>query len=226
MVTSVKMQVEMQTPSQTVTLDLDPDDDDAVKTGTQPGQSLQKTVGFDLREEGTHVLAVSITYSETIHSQAEKSASGGRVRTFRKLYQFLAQPCLSVRTKASDLPARQDLVPALSRYALEAQLENLADGPITLEELIFEAKMPFVSTSLNWDVAEPDIKDVELPTLIPRDITQVAYLIEEQHDKLERIAKELTADGRTILGVLTIRWRSAMGDPGVLSTGWLTSRRK
>ena len=216
----------MQTPSQTVVLDLDPKEDEALKRGMQPGESLQKSVGFDLREEGTHVLAVSLTYSENISSKMEKSASGGRVRTFRKLYQFLAQPCLSVRTKASDLPTRQNLVPELARYALEAQLENLADGPITLEELTFEAKMPFVSTSLNWDVPQPDVEKFELPTLASREITQVAYLIEEHHDQVERIAKELTKDGRTILGVLTIRWRSAMGDPGILSTGWLTSRRK
>jgi hypothetical protein len=31
----------------------------------EPGQSLQKIVSFELKEEGSHVLAVTVTYSET-----------------------------------------------------------------------------------------------------------------------------------------------------------------
>lgn len=68
-------------------------------------------------------------------------ASSGRVRTFRKLYQFVAQPCLSVRTKASELPSveveNKSLGPygrtKLLRYALEAQLENVGDSAVVLK---------------------------------------------------------------------------------------------
>ena len=227
-VTSVKMSAEIQTPSQTVPLELAPNNDEASKSGINHGESLQEIVRYDLREEGSHVLAVSLTYSENIISKS--TTSGGRVRSFKKFYQFQTQPCLSVRTKASELPSRDaggEKRPGsgLSRYALEAQLENLADGLITLEHLIFEATSPFRSTSLNWDVPHSDTEELETPTLAPREVTQVAFLIEEQATKGDKAAKEVTKDGRTILGVLTIRWRSAMGDPGVLSTGWLTSRR-
>lgn len=229
-VTSVKLIAEMQTPSQTVPLELTPDHDEAGRSGLLPGESLQKVVRFDLREEGSHVLAVSLSYSENILSKSANSASGGRVRSFRKLYQFLAQPCLSVRTKASDLPSldtsndrRQSA--KLSRYALEAQLENLADGPITLDNLTFDAKSPFKSTSLNWDIPNLDSKRATAPTLAPREVTQVAFFIDEDPPGARDKAKEFTKDGRAILGVLTIRWRSAFGDPGILSTGWLTSRR-
>ena len=228
-VTSVKIVAEMQTPSQSVPLQLIPDHDEAGRSGLDPGESLQKVVRFDLREEGSHMLAVSVSYSENILSKSASSASGGRVRTFRKLYQFAAQPCLSVRTKASVLPLPetgidQRHLAKRSRYALEAQLENLADGLITLENLTFDAKSPFRSTSINWDIPNLDTKRATAPTLAPREVTQVAFVLDEGYGPSDE-PKEYTKDNRVILGVLTIQWRSASGDPGVLSTGWLTSRR-
>ena len=215
----------MQTPSQTVPLDIHPSSSEAEQSGIAPGQTLQRIVRYDLREEGSHVLAVSLTYSENIVARAEKPVvSGGRVRSFRKLYQFQVLPLLTVRTKATDLP---DTERRGSRYALEAQLENLADDMITLESLSFDPKAPFRSKSLNWDITPPGKEGLVSPMLAPREITQVAFLIEErQREGEDVIEKEYTNDGRTILGVLTIRWRGAMGDPGILSTGWLTSRRK
>ena len=229
-VISVKMTAEMQTPSQTLPLELVPASDEAAKSGLVPGESLQKIVRYDLREEGSHVLGVGLSYSENVISKSGSSASGGRVRSFKKLYQFQAQPCLSVRTKASDLPSHESTMlqaqaSRLSRYALEAQLENLADGFITLQDLTFDAKSPFRSTSLNWDLPTLERKQTTPPTLAPREVTQIAFLIEENPGEDEGSRKEITKDGRTILGVLTIQWRSAMGDPGVLSTGYLTSKR-
>lgn len=233
MITSVKITAEMQTPSQTVVLELSPKEDDLSRSGLPPGATMQNVVRFDLREDGNHVLSVSLSYSEILMSRVENSASSGRVRTFRKLYQFIARPCLSVRTKTSELSSvesgkENSQAQRSSQYALEAQVENLADGIITLEGLTFDAKAPFKSRSLNWDVPLPDQAISQLPMLAPQDITQVAFLIEEQNipyrDK-DFSKKEFTKDGRTILGKLTIRWRSAMGDPGILSTGWLTSKK-
>lgn len=149
-ITSVRVVAEMQTPSQVASLDLesaaDGDDDgdkdggDDSKDGLEKGQSQQKIVRFDLKEEGNHILAVSVSYTETIMG-TDSQAAGGRVRTFRKLYQFVAQPCLSVRTKASELPPleveNKSLGPygrtGLLRFALEAQLENVGDGAVVLK---------------------------------------------------------------------------------------------
>ena len=219
----------MQTPSLTVPLDLESSDDELEKSQVELGESLQKIVRFDLREEGSHVLAVSLSYSETTISQ-ERSASSGRVRSFRKLYQFNSQPCLSVRTKVSDIPCaqvgneKQQSSPV--DFALEAQLENLADGPITLEKVTFNPKSPFKSKSLNWDVARPDGEHVESPVMMPREVMQVAFLIEEQHDIPDLTARERDKSGRTILGQLSIQWRTAMGESGFLSTGWLMEKRR
>lgn len=136
----------MQTPSQTIPLELLPADEEPTKsTGTSTTASVQKIIHFDLKEEGNHVLAVSVNYTETMMAPNKDApsgfqASGGRARTFRKLYQFVAQPCLSVRTKATELAPREIEGRSggpfgktrLLRFALEAQLENVGDGMIVL----------------------------------------------------------------------------------------------
>ncbi|KAK2803986.1 hypothetical protein FQN50_006792 [Emmonsiellopsis sp. PD_5] len=227
----------MQTPSQIVPLDLSPSDDEAAQSnGLGKAQSFQKIVRFDLKEEGNHVLAVSVSYTETMMA-GEAQAASGRVRTFRKLYQFIAQPCLSVRTKATELaPLEVDnraLGPygksRLLRYALEAQLENVGDGAISLGATTLSAKPPFKSTSLNWDFERPDQVKTEPPTLSPRDVLQVAFLVEQeqgQQEGLEGLQKDMSRDGRTTLGQLSIEWRSNMGDRGFLTTGNLMTKRR
>lgn len=237
-VTSVKLAVEMQTPSHTMGLDLSPTNEDAARNGLARGRSIQAICHFDLREEGNHTLAVSVSYNESFQAVGgvggdtggvgrAEVASGGRVRSFRKLYNFSVDPCLSVRTKASELAApldeeSDDKRSTLDRYALEVQLENLADGVITVEKLVFDGKLPFVSRSLNWDA-----EHVAIPTLAPREIGQVLFRIDElPPDEAQGTHKEVTKDGRNVLGTLTIHWRSAFGYLGILSTGWLTSRRR
>ena len=64
----------------------------------------------------------------------EGKASSGRVRTFRKLYQFVAQQLLSVRTKAGEL---KDSKSGLGRFLLEAQLENMGEGAVCFEVRLY-----------------------------------------------------------------------------------------
>lgn len=136
-VSGVKITAEMQTPSNPVGVALDfedtPDTEEEKDIG--PGESIQTIIKLSLSEEGNHVLAVTVTYTETSLAK-EGGAAGGRVRTFRKLYQFVAQSLVGVRTKAGDLPLRKD---KLNRYALEAQLENLGERTVALEvcEIMF-----------------------------------------------------------------------------------------
>lgn len=221
-VTSVRVGAEMQAPSGTTNLEVSPNDQEAAKVS--PGESLQKIVRFELREEGNHTLAVNLSYSETTVPK-DQSASSGRVRTFRKLYQFVARPCLGVRTKVSNLSLGGPDVnrSQAARYVLEAQLENFADGTITLDSATFNPKAAFQSTSLNWDVKKPDNHHDGKPSMAPRDILQIAFLVEQQKDGP---SKEMTRDGRTLLGNLDIQWMTVMGDRGFLSTGWLTTKKK
>ena len=221
-VTSVRIGAEMQSPSGTTTLEMSPSDQEATKV--DPGKSLQQIVHFELREVGNHTLAVDLSYSETTVSK-DQFASSGRVRNFRKLYQFAARPCLGVRTKVSNLPSEDidDGQSPAAKYVLEAQLENCADGRITLESPTLNPKPAFKSTSLNWDTKSSERQDSDKPIMAPRDILQIAFLVEQQKDGP---GKEMTKDGRTILGNLDIQWRNVMGDSGFLSTGWLTTKKK
>lgn len=218
----------MQAPSGAIPLELVPSDDESMSSQVGSGESLQKFVHFDLKEEGNHELAVSLSYSETTISK-ERSASSGRVRTFRKLYKFVSQPCLSVRTKVSDFPSAMGAGKAqpqnTTSFALEAQLENMADGSIALEQVSFNPQPPFRSTSLNWDFEGSDEKNSDMPMLVPRDVVQVAFLIETDPEADDPTQQE-SKDGRTILGQLSIQWRTPHGDKGSLNTGWLMTKRR
>lgn len=133
-ISGVKIQGEMQTPSTPggAPLELEGPGEGSegeVQESPSPGESLQKILKFELKEEGNHVLAVTVTYTETTLA-GEGMAASGRVRTFRKLYQFVAQQLLSVRTKTGEVSKGKD---GMTRVLLEAQLENVGEGPISFE---------------------------------------------------------------------------------------------
>ncbi|KAI9870528.1 MAG: hypothetical protein M1823_008712, partial [Watsoniomyces obsoletus] len=80
---------------------------------------------------------------------------------------------------------------------------------------------PFRSASLNWDAdtEEDDEKPASPPILNPRDVLQVAYLVEQEQgisDGLEELKASLKRDGRATLGQLFIQWRGNMGEVGSL----------
>lgn len=177
-------------------------------------ESLQRIVNFDLKEEGSHVLAVTVTYSET-------TPTSGRIRTFRKLYQFVCKGCMVVRTKTGSLPSspsseKGGQAAAPQRWALEAQLENTGEETITLDTVEMETREGFKSMGLNWDVEEGK------PVLMPGDVQQVCFLVEQDGDEGEKLA----VDGRLIFGILSLSWRGQMGNRGFLSTGTLGAKIK
>ncbi|KAL9115427.1 MAG: hypothetical protein Q9227_000748 [Pyrenula ochraceoflavens] len=116
---SLHLTAEMQTPTQTVPLDITtPSHTTSPPTHTDPlppGSSLNGIVRFPLHEEGNHVLAVNISYTESHPSLSSPLSSPSsphqqhgqhgqqRTRSFRKLYQFQTSPALSIRTKTTEL---------------------------------------------------------------------------------------------------------------------------
>ena len=225
----------MQTPSHTFPLEVDLSVKQDEENASVPGQSIQRIIRFDLKEEGNHVLAVNVSYTENTIAPDTGFTASGRSRTFRKLYQFIAQPCLSVRTKATELRPNEaednGLAPngksKLLRFALEAQLENMADTAITLEQTSLDVRAPFKSTSLNWDLFIGE-EHLSRPMLGPRDVLQIAYLVEQERDAtdgLDTLKNNMKRDGRTSLGHLSIEWRGPMGERGFLTTGNLLTRR-
>ncbi|KAF2272715.1 uncharacterized protein EI97DRAFT_385026 [Westerdykella ornata] len=234
-VSGVKMTGEMQTPStpQGAPLELAGDEgkDEGEEKSPAPGESLQKILRFELKEEGNHVLAVTVTYTENTFVAGEDgsmTASGGRVRQFRKLYQFVAQQLLSVRTKTGVVgSAGRETKDGDLKVLLEAQLENMGEGPLSLEAVHVNAKHPFKATALNWDMPSPGPPPLNAPVLNPREVIQVAFLLEQaasEQDEQQDVA-QLAGEERRVLGQLAIQWHSALGDRGSLSTGWLSCRR-
>lgn len=214
-ITDVRITAEMQTPSLTQTLELATPEDQQILVNLQPSESMQRIAKFDLKEEGKHVLGVTVTYSVTPRKLDDRQqVEGGtkRVRTFKKLYLFPAQQCLTVKTKAVELPGGHAI--------LEAQLENNGDGPVSLEEVILAPRKGWKSTSLNWDRDGEGAKST--PLLKPRDVMQVAFLLKPDPN-VKR--EEDPAAERVVLGQLSLEWRSSCGDKGYLSTGSLTAKR-
>jgi hypothetical protein len=186
----------------------------------EPGRSLQRIVDFELKEEGSHVLAVTVTYHES-------TPTSGKVRTFRKLYQFVSKSCMIVRTKTSDLPPRRQPKGRLlgRQWVLEAQLENCGEEIINLDTVEVITRVGYRPTSLNWEVTGEG-EEIERPVLMPGDVQQVCFVIEELlgPGETEHAFDMKIIDGRLIFGVLTMCWRGPMGNIGNLSTGNIGAR--
>ncbi|CAK7273113.1 hypothetical protein SEPCBS119000_005479 [Sporothrix epigloea] len=197
------------------------------------GETLQNIVRFDLKEEGSHILAVTISYYEA-------SETSGRTRTFRKLYQFICRSSLIVRTKAgiyAPKSAKQYSDGAVStiahssspsrRWILEAQLENCGEDVLRLDEVVLQLEPAlYYEDGNNWNGGSligsdtrPTGYGSRRPVLHPGEVEQVSFLIMETGPGLQE-----DDNGRLVFGVLGIGWRSEMGSRGFLSTGKLGTR--
>ncbi|KAI1813648.1 hypothetical protein GGS20DRAFT_577454 [Poronia punctata] len=211
----VRIEAEMKTPGAAASqkLVLQPAEDpagegDKPSSGTdlEPGQTLQRIVNFDLHEEGNHVLAVTVSYYEA-------TETSGRVRTFRKLYQFICKGSLIVRTKVGPLPLTSR--PAGRRWVMEAQLENCSEDLMQLQRVGLQLEAGLRYQDCNWEVS-----GAVKPVLHPGEVEQCCFVVEEERE--DAVAAD--RDGRVVFGVLGIGWRSEMGNKGYLSTGKLGAR--
>lgn len=244
----------MKTPNSTAVtkLDLSPNNtaapaapaDDQAKPGgvdLEPGRTLQRIVNFDLKEEGNHVLGVTVSYYEA-------TDTSGRTRTFRKLYQFICKPSLIVRTKASPLapamlkpsagaspptPPPESVgeeVPAEGkemarwegrkrrRWVLEAQLENCSEDTTELERVVLQLEPGLSYRDCNWEAGGSP-----RPVLHPGEVEQVCFVIEEDGSPDGGPGVE-EQDGKILFGILGIGWRTEMGQRGYLATNKLGTR--
>ncbi|KAG6138499.1 hypothetical protein E4U12_008173 [Claviceps purpurea] len=210
-----------------------------------PGETLQRLVNFDLKEEGNHVLSVTVSYYEA-------TETSGRTRTFRKLYQFMCKASLIVRTKVGALGGvvaaegegegegaskRSSSSDSSSRrrrrrssggggrgrkWILEAQLENSSDETMQLDRVDMEVREGLVCRDCNWGVREGGLggpATVQKPILHPGEVEQVCFVLSLDE---ERPAEAV--DGRIMFGVLGIAWRGGMGSRGFITTGQLGTR--
>ncbi|KAK5997041.1 Trafficking particle complex subunit 13-like protein [Cladobotryum mycophilum] len=216
-VRDVRIEAEMKTPglggSQKLELSPATTEDDSGAAGggvdLEPGETLQKILGFDLKEEGNHVLAVTVSYYEA-------TETSGRTRTFRKLYQFICKASLIVRTKVTDLEVDGGS-DGRKKWVLEAQLENCSEDVMQLEKVVLDIENGLGYQDCNWD-----LNGGEKPVLHPTEVEQVCFVVQEKEDG--DASAKITPDGRLIFGVLGIGWRGEMGNRGFLSTGKLGAR--
>lgn len=220
-VSGVQITAELQTPSskgEGIPLQLEKSSEGDLENGSDlpAGSTLQRTLRHELKDEGPHVLAVTVTYTETLRTSSGEAATAGRARTFRKLYQFNAQALLAVRSKVTERTRRRQAGEGAPRqWILEAQLENVGDAAVVLERVRLKEKEGIQSQELNS--SNNGGTEGEATVLKPQDVEQIMFVLEE-----ETAAEEKT--GRVPLGQLSIDWRSAMGEKGSLTTGWLSSR--
>ncbi|KAI0009279.1 hypothetical protein F4779DRAFT_582806 [Xylariaceae sp. FL0662B] len=217
----VRIEAEMKTPGSgaVLKLPLEPSEgsDAAAARGTdlEPGQTLQKIVNFDLKEEGNHVLAVTVSYYEA-------TETSGRTRTFRKLYQFICKGSLIVRTKVGPLPLPAAGSEAAGRvgsrraWVMEAQLENCSEDVMQLERVGLDLEPGLGYRDCNWGASGSG-----RPVLQPGEVEQCCFVVEEIAP--DAVAAEME-DGRIVFGVLGIGWRGEMGNRGFLTTGKLGTR--
>ncbi|KAI1030452.1 hypothetical protein LB503_012279 [Fusarium chuoi] len=205
----VRIEAEMKTPGMGAVqrLELGPSNDQS-EVDLEPGGTLQKVVSFDLKEEGNHVLAVTVSYYEA-------TETSGRTRTFRKLYQFICKASLIVRTKVG--PLNSNNTQEHGRWVLEAQLENCSEDVVQLEKVVLDTEPGLRYRDCNWEASGS-----EKPVLHPGEVEQVCFVVAE--DGTES-GVEVTPDGRIIFGSLGIGWRGEMGNRGYLATGKLGTRR-
>lgn len=181
--------------------------DDAVRV-------VQKIVRHELLDEGTHVLAVTVTYNEIRRSGAGETL-GNRVRTFRKLYQFAAKPLLSISTKVRRVPRRA--AGEARGFVVEAQVENVAETGVVMDvvQLIGEEGVEVVGLN-TWE------GDAEAPSLGKGDVWQGCFVVKGVEAAENEEEEEEEEGGDVVwLGRLRVRWRNAMGERGGLLTGRL-----
>ncbi|TXC07164.1 hypothetical protein FocTR4_00003077 [Fusarium oxysporum f. sp. cubense] len=205
----VRIEAEMKTPGMGAVqrLELGPSNGQP-EVDLESGGTLQKVVSFDLKEEGNHVLAVTVSYYEA-------TETSGRTRTFRKLYQFICKASLIVRTKVG--PLNSNNTQEHGQWVLEAQLENCSEDVVQLEKVVLDTEPGLRYRDCNWESSGS-----EKPVLHPGEVEQVCFVVAE--DGTES-GVEVTPDGRIIFGSLGIGWRGEMGNRGYLATGKLGTRR-
>lgn len=207
-ISDVRIAADLQTPSNQggIPLQLSGVVDADTSDELQPEGTIQRTVRHELKEEGPHVLAVTVTYTEITHEHG-----GGIIyrqpRTFRKLYQFSAQSLVAVRSKVTPMKKVSKDVERV--WTLEAQLENVGEASVVIEK-VWLRDDEGLKSQLIEGTREASI------VLKPQDVEQVMFVVSEERDASKK--------GKRPLAQLSIEWRSAMGEKGTLTTGWLESK--
>lgn len=162
-------------------------------------ETLSDVIHHEVKDLGTHILVCEVTYMSNYNTLA----------SFRKFFKFEVMKPLDVKTKFYN--AESDDV------YLEAQVQNITSGPITLEQVSLESSQQFSVRSLN-EINDNISVFGDVTLLQPQESCQYLYCLTPR----ENISKEikLLAAAKNI-GKLDIVWRSNLGEKGRLQTSQL-----
>ncbi|XP_075226678.1 trafficking protein particle complex subunit 13 isoform X2 [Lycorma delicatula] len=174
---------------------------DSTARDLEPGQTLDEVIHHEVKEIGTHILVCEVTYSPLTLTSNRMS--------FRKFFKFQVLKPLDVKTKF--YTAESDEV------YLEAQVQNITSGPISLEKVSLESSHLFTVNALNTNEDESSVFG-HVNVMPPGASRQFLYCLSPQ--------PSLTSDikllsGATNIGKLDIVWRSNLGERGRLQTSQL-----
>ena len=126
------------------------------------------------------------------------------------------------------------------KWVLEAQLENVGGEGIVVERCLLKA-----GAGVTWrggigglEDGEEDVHGGEeggggevrgggkgkSVVLRPRDVQQVMFVVEDREEIPDGTTSASASAGPKALAQVDIDWRSAMGEKGRLTTGWLAAR--
>nr|CAD7260871.1 unnamed protein product [Timema shepardi] len=190
-------QADLQTSSQRIPLS-----NNGAAPELRQQETLDDVIHHEVKEVGTHILVCEVSYLTLTNTR----------QSFRKFFKFQVLKPLDVKTKFYN--AESDEV------YLEAQVQNITNGPISLEKVSLESSHLFTVTSLNNVAGGEENESVfgQVNVVQPQSSRQFLYCLAPQ--------PSLTSDlkllsGATNIGKLDIVWRSNLGERGRLQTSQL-----
>ncbi|XP_068633403.1 trafficking protein particle complex subunit 13 [Battus philenor] len=194
-VQSVSIKADLQTSSQRIPLSTQ----NQSPVMLDVDETLGDVIHHEVKDLGTHILVCEVTYMSNYNTLA----------SFRKFFKFEVMKPLDVKTKFYN--AESDDV------FLEAQVQNITSGPITLEQVSLESSQHFIVKSLNE--VEDDLSVFGYVNLLqPQESCQYLYCLTPK-ENLTKEARLITAAKN--IGKLDIVWRSNLGEKGRLQTSQL-----
>ncbi|XP_065206619.1 trafficking protein particle complex subunit 13 [Planococcus citri] len=193
-VPNVVLKADLQTTTQRLLL-IDNNSSSVLK----PKQTLDEVIHHEVKEIGTHILVCEVTYLNRL--------------SFRKFFKFQVLKPLDVKTKF--YTAESDDV------YLEAQIQNITNGPICLEKVTLEATDYFKVSDLNK--IESKCSVFGNVNVVDKDASrQYLYCLSPQQDSISisKVKSEAIS-----VGILDIVWRSNLGERGHLQTSTLQTMR-
>jgi hypothetical protein len=164
-----------------------------------PGSTVDHVLNHEVKELGTHILVCEVTYN---------NATSNEKLNFRKFFKFQVMKPLDVKTKFYN--AESDEV------FLEAQVQNITNGTISIEKVALEPSHNFTVTSLNCGSSEGVFGGGSC--LQSQDSWQYLFCLQPRPDQTTN-NKNIKAV--TNIGKLDIVWRSSLCDRGRLQTSQL-----